>query len=215
MFYILAVSKKRDIDWKLITFHSHRTTEVVDNQHWVSVSVQSKRSWDLIWIPDKRVRGFANTQFPLLHSLALLRNLKRSGFSLIFPPFPLLYLFPISFFSFFSFLAFLSSASFSLTLSSLSLIQPSCWRSPCSRQNDFRPTHLHLLCCLLSWDFSWETLRKILDKRKSDPTNFRSISVPDFPSSTPFNTLFFFSLLWNIRYVWCIINSCKWKKEKL
>ena len=105
--YLSGVQKKRDLDWKVITFHSHRTTEVVDKQHRVSVSVQSKRGWDLIWIPDKRVRGFANTQFPLLHSLALLRNLKRSGFSLFFPPFSIFYLFPFSFFSFFSLLSFL------------------------------------------------------------------------------------------------------------
>ena len=203
--YFSGAQKKRNWDWKVITFHSYRTTGVVDNQHWVSVSVQSKRGWDLIWIPDKRVRGFANTQYPLLHSLALLPNLKRSGFSPV-PPFSLFYLFPFEFFSFFSFLCF---PHFSLTLSSLSLIQPSCWKSPCSRQNDFRPTHLHLLYCLLSWDFSWETLRGIQDKRKSDPTNFRSISVPDLPSSSPFNNLFFFLAF--MMY----INSCKRKKDKL
>ena len=94
--YFSGAQKKRYWDSKVITFHSYRTTGVVDNQHWVSVSVQSKRGWDLIWIPDKRVRGFANTQYPLLHSLALLRNLKRSGFSPV-PPFLFVSLFILLF----------------------------------------------------------------------------------------------------------------------
>ena len=31
--YLSSLQKERDLDGQVITFHSHRTTEVVDNQH--------------------------------------------------------------------------------------------------------------------------------------------------------------------------------------